>query len=223
MFVSYIITYYESELTIIDKGLLSVYCMSILSFFMWGFFIQANISDKIIKKYEKNLDDYEKLNKDIISSSVQYMNSHQVILKIYKMLANSNVTQEDKKEYVFEVVKKALENYLDENQNQIQKFIEDTEGEKIMDDKQKIYKYAIQKWGTTTQLHQLMEEAAELIVSVSHYIRDREYALDNLIEETADVTIMLEQLTEIFGNDFTNKVEEIKIEKLNRLKNKLEV
>lgn len=197
--------------------------MSILSFFMWGFFIQANISDKIIKKYEKNLDDYEKLNKDIISSSVQYMNSHQVILKIYKMLANSNVTQEDKKEYVFEVVKKALENYLDENQNQIQKFIEDTEGEKIMDDKQKIYKYAIQKWGTTTQLHQLMEEAAELIVSVSHYIRDREYALDNLIEETADVTIMLEQLTEIFGNDFTNKVEEIKIEKLNRLKNKLEV
>jgi NTP pyrophosphatase (non-canonical NTP hydrolase) len=190
---------------------------------MWGFFIQANISDKIIKKYEKNLDDYEKLNKDIISSSVQYMNSHQVILKIYKMLANSNVTQEDKKEYVFEVVKKALENYLDENQNQIQKFIEDTEGEKIMDDKQKIYKYAIQKWGTTTQLHQLMEEAAELIVSVSHYIRDREYALDNLIEETADVTIMLEQLTEIFGNDFTNKVEEIKIEKLNRLKNKLEV
>jgi len=97
---------------------------------MWGFFIQANISDKIIKKYEKNLDDYEKLNKDIISSSVQYMNSHQVILKIYKMLANSNVTQEDKKEYVFEVVKKALENYLDENQNQIQKFIEDTEGKK---------------------------------------------------------------------------------------------
>lgn len=92
-----------------------------------------------------------------------------------------------------------------------------------MDDKQKIYKYAIQKWGTTTQLHQLMEEAAELIVSVSHYIRDREYALDNLIEETADVTIMLEQLTEIFGNDFTNKVEEIKIEKLTRLKNKLEV
>ncbi len=127
LFVSYIITYYESELTIIDKGLLSVYCMSVLSFFMWGFFIQANISDKIIKKYEKNLDDYEKLNKDIISSSVQYMNSHQVILKIYKMLANSNVTQEDKKEYVFEVVKKALENYLDENQNQIQKFIEDTE------------------------------------------------------------------------------------------------
>ena len=90
-----------------------------------------------------------------------------------------------------------------------------------MINKKEIYQKAINQWGRKTQLHQMMEEAAELIVSISHYIRDGENAVDNLIEETADVTIMLEQLEEMFGEDFKNKVECVKLQKLERLQERL--
>lgn len=53
-------------------------------------------------------------------------------------------------------------------------------------------------YGYTAQSNQLVEECAELIQAVSKYRRsaslDKAKALDNYIEEIADVEIMLEQM-----------------------------
>lgn len=58
-----------------------------------------------------------------------------------------------------------------------------------------ITKSAIKKFGNAAQLRQLQEECAELIVAVNHYFRKRPQAREELIEEVADVTIMLMELT----------------------------
>jgi NTP pyrophosphatase (non-canonical NTP hydrolase) len=47
-------------------------------------------------------------------------------------------------------------------------------------------------YGADSQLSQLCEECAELIVAVNHYKRSGD--ANNLIEEIADVCIMLEQV-----------------------------
>ncbi|MDR1946416.1 MAG: hypothetical protein LBQ51_04535, partial [Desulfovibrio sp.] len=52
---------------------------------------------------------------------------------------------------------------------------------------------ALQKWGLEAQLRQLQEECAELIVAVSHLIRNRSGAIDAVSEEMADVRIILDQ------------------------------
>ena len=48
-------------------------------------------------------------------------------------------------------------------------------------------------YGETNQLNQLQEELAELIMAVNKYKRDKEN-IDNLIEEIADVEIMIQQI-----------------------------
>lgn len=58
-----------------------------------------------------------------------------------------------------------------------------------------IAKLAIEKYGEAAQLRQLQEECAELIVAVNHFFRQRQNAREELIEEFADVTIVLMELT----------------------------
>jgi NTP pyrophosphatase (non-canonical NTP hydrolase) len=74
--------------------------------------------------------------------------------------------------------------------------------------------------GIDSQLDQTQEECAELIVAISHYRRKKtQKALDNLIEEIADVTIMIRQLYFIMGyKDVEKKISE----KLARSKERLE-
>lgn len=85
---------------------------------------------------------------------------------------------------------------------------------------------AIEKYGER-QLDQAQEELAELIVAISKYKRavannkNTDKAVINVIEEIADVNIMLKQvmmLLDIEEFEVTN----IEIEKLNRLEKRLE-
>ena len=76
---------------------------------------------------------------------------------------------------------------------------------------------AVEKWGKPIQLIMCIEEMSELTKEISKYFRGRDNR-DQLLEETADVYIMLEQLKIMFG--FTAKelgdITENKIKKLEK-------
>lgn len=75
-----------------------------------------------------------------------------------------------------------------------------------------VLKRAIRINGEEAQLLVAMEECAELIQAISHHLRKREPK--NLIEEIADVNIMVHQLKLMFGNDEVQKVVDEKIYRL---------
>jgi NTP pyrophosphatase (non-canonical NTP hydrolase) len=62
------------------------------------------------------------------------------------------------------------------------------------------FKKIIEKYGVKNQIEMAKEELAELIVALSHKERGR-IPLEYVIEEIADVTIMLEQLKVIYDVD----------------------
>ena len=73
-----------------------------------------------------------------------------------------------------------------------------------------VYQDAIDKWGETAQLDQMVEEMAELTVAISKYKRlaydnmlkkPKEKIMDNLFEELADVKMMLEEMEYMFGKE----------------------
>lgn len=84
----------------------------------------------------------------------------------------------------------------------------------------KLYFTALRKYGITPQIDMLIEEMSELITKICHLKRNR-IELNEVCEEFADVEIMIEQIKLIF--DCEEKVEEIKKQKLERLKKRLEV
>ena len=57
-----------------------------------------------------------------------------------------------------------------------------------------ILQAAINKWGNEAQLDQMIEECAELIVAINH-LRRKKSDLLPVLEELADVEIMLEQMS----------------------------
>ena len=71
---------------------------------------------------------------------------------------------------------------------------------------------AINTYGASAQESLAAEECAELIQAISHKHRGRPH---NIVEEIADVQIMLEQL--IIINDCQNEVDKIRKEKIHRL------
>lgn len=73
--------------------------------------------------------------------------------------------------------------------------------------------YICQHYGFFSQRDMLVEEAAELIQSVSKCKRNLPGAFDNFVEECADVYILINQMRTIIGDEkFIAKVDE----KLNR-------
>lgn len=80
-----------------------------------------------------------------------------------------------------------------------------------------IYINALNKWGFENQVYMLFEEMSELQNAICKYRRSRMEA-QSVIEEIADVEIMAEQMSVIFGND---EVEKVRKEKLERLKDRL--
>ena len=58
---------------------------------------------------------------------------------------------------------------------------------------------AISKWGKHAQLLMVLEEMSELQKEILKHINRGKENLDEIIDETADVEIMLEQLKYIFG------------------------
>lgn len=88
----------------------------------------------------------------------------------------------------------------------------------------KIYNHifidAISKWGMEPQLRMTQEECAELIHAISKFLRgsSNHKSIENLLEEIADVKIMIFQLEIIFkpyALNIDNHVEK-KIEKLKK-------
>jgi NTP pyrophosphatase (non-canonical NTP hydrolase) len=89
-----------------------------------------------------------------------------------------------------------------------------------MDEEEKfsLLDQAIRKWGWGLQADMAIEECSELIQAICK--RKRGYQNeDNLIEEIADVCIMMDQMKLMFGID---KVEAVIDKKLNLLKERLE-
>jgi NTP pyrophosphatase (non-canonical NTP hydrolase) len=65
------------------------------------------------------------------------------------------------------------------------------------------------------QLNQLQEECAELIVAINHHRRAKKSdTMANLVEEIADVSIMIEQA--VIFLDAASKVDNVKAQKLIR-------
>ena len=74
---------------------------------------------------------------------------------------------------------------------------------------------ALDTFGIENQSNQTIEELAELIVAINKW--KRHGSLENMIEEIADVEIMILQLKMYF--QFALEVQEKKEEKIERLKN----
>lgn len=54
-------------------------------------------------------------------------------------------------------------------------------------------------YGKEPQLVMLMEECGELIQACSKQLRRKDKSINNLIEELADVSIMIEQIEHLYG------------------------
>ena len=83
-----------------------------------------------------------------------------------------------------------------------------------------ILEKVVEKYGEK-QLDQAQEELAELIVAISKYKRnENKFTISNVIEEIADVNIMIKQVMMLLDiKEFEVKSEEIY--KLNRLKKRM--
>jgi NTP pyrophosphatase (non-canonical NTP hydrolase) len=79
-----------------------------------------------------------------------------------------------------------------------------------------IYAKTIDKWGEKAQYDQAIEECAELIASLQHFARGK-VDKDAVVNELADVFLMVGQLTYMFGEDQLSASVEKKIAKLNLL------
>lgn len=81
-----------------------------------------------------------------------------------------------------------------------------------------LYRETVKKWGEEAQYDQAIEECAELIAALKHLKRNK---IDQqaVIDELADVSLMIGQLIWMFGEDRVNKSIETKLEKLHKLLN----
>lgn len=79
-----------------------------------------------------------------------------------------------------------------------------------------IYKKTLKKWGKEAQYDQMIEECAELIATLRHFARDK-VDKDAVVNELADVFLMVGQLTYMFGEDRLTAAVEKKIVKLQLL------
>lgn len=88
-------------------------------------------------------------------------------------------------------------------------------------ERQKVYSKAIDQYGLEAQMNQLQEECAELIVAVNKYRRNGSVAEPDLLEELADVTIMVEQITLALNGQF--QVDQYVSFKINRLSERIRI
>lgn len=90
----------------------------------------------------------------------------------------------------------------------------------------KIYQKALEKYGVEAQSKMLIEELSELIQAVCKIGRSKNSEqftkiYNNLVEEIADVEIMLQQARLIY-NINEKDIQNVKKQKLNRLKKRLD-
>lgn len=79
---------------------------------------------------------------------------------------------------------------------------------------QDIYKKALAKWGLVTQVMMAMGECGELSAELNRFYNQKKSSEEKVIDEIADVEIMLGQLRYVLGSE---RVDKAKQEKLKRL------
>ncbi|MCD4688781.1 MAG: antitoxin [Desulfuromonadaceae bacterium] len=79
-----------------------------------------------------------------------------------------------------------------------------------------IYRAALAKWGEEAQFDQAVEECAELIVALKHFKRDK-VDLQEIVDELADVALMVGQLSFMLGEERVEQTIEAKLCKLKLL------
>lgn len=83
-----------------------------------------------------------------------------------------------------------------------------------------LYKRALKDWGKEPQMMQVIEEMAELTKEILKNINRKKNNIAELIEETADVEIMLGQLKCCY--DIEKNVAEYKAGKMQKIAERLE-
>jgi len=82
-----------------------------------------------------------------------------------------------------------------------------------------VYRRAVELWGPQFQAMMLAEECGELVAAMSRYLRGRVHA-EKVVEEVADVHIMLAQIPHILGGnpgDFRKAISKVVAHKKRRL------
>ena len=82
-----------------------------------------------------------------------------------------------------------------------------------------VLKRALETWGEEAQMLMVVEEMSELMKEVLKNINRKKNNIDEIIEETADVEIMLEQLKENYK--IAEKVEAYKKDKIKLIEQRL--
>ena len=82
-----------------------------------------------------------------------------------------------------------------------------------------VLKRALETWGEQAQMLMVVEEMSELMKEVLKNINRKKNNIDEIIEETADVEIMLEQLKENYK--IAEKVEAYKKDKIKLIEQRL--
>ena len=83
-----------------------------------------------------------------------------------------------------------------------------------------VLKRALHTWGEQAQMMMVVEEMSELMKEILKYVNRGKDNLAEIIEETADVEIMLEQLKENY--QIADKVEAYKSEKIKLIERRLD-
>jgi len=98
---------------------------------------------------------------------------------------------------------------------------------KFTENEVKTMQTALDQWGLNAQVGQAIEECAELIVALQKYVNrtPKPGMLENILDEIADVEMMLAQMRLVLGIDdeALRKRIEYKFERLNRYLSKDEV
>jgi NTP pyrophosphatase (non-canonical NTP hydrolase) len=79
-----------------------------------------------------------------------------------------------------------------------------------------IYRATLAKWGEEAQYDQAVEECAELIAALKHFKRDK-VGKEQVIDELADVALMVGQLSFMLGEERVRQAIENKLAKLQNL------
>lgn len=80
-------------------------------------------------------------------------------------------------------------------------------------EKKELYHQAIEKWGFESQSWMVVEECSELLNAISKYRRGRVLP-SAILEELADVSIMVEQMALYFDEAEFERIKEAKLQRL---------
>jgi NTP pyrophosphatase (non-canonical NTP hydrolase) len=89
----------------------------------------------------------------------------------------------------------------------------------------KIMQTALDQWGVNAQVGQTVEECAELIVALQKYVIRKKATAEDILDEIADVEMMLAQMRLVLGidDDTLRKRIEYKFERLDQYLSRDEV